>query len=653
MMTTTTRTAEPGVCSFAAAPSVEDVEAAVSTARVDRLVAFVAAADGIALHRWLVQALEHALQRADPGALDDATARVAMALVSAATRPVQVAPPPHSVVVPFAAGALGFARRIHVGFELDAGDAAESLADDARSAVRDALDAAARLASPPHAPSRYRLAAWVPGALDGVRVEGASLGAATLVSAVALWSGRAVVAGTAISAGLSGAALLSVGALDAKLAALASRADVTRLIVAHGDRARAHALAMSHAPRIEVIGAADVDALLATALGQTPRDAVALDVDHVVHEARRAFSGGWSAYRWPELRERLERVAAAIPAGRPDLEVAALTMLGAARRHLGAPEESARVLDRAAALAAQNAAVVPDPPLVHLLEHVALTDVALGDLDHAVPAARRAVRVASAARLSGELMKALGTLGLVELARGRSAAAVDAQARALDIAHVYRPAGCVRTHAYLAQARGAAGDLEGARAAFEEGLAHAAEHSAAGQRDDVEAWLRTSYGGALVACDAFEEAVAALSVPSVLERLSGDPLPGLLARRHLGRALASAPLTRPADIERGLELLAQSPAAHRHLEAPRFLAMAHANVLYEARARLAHALWEPDVEARTIRALACLPRYGRMPAQLDPLVARVHRALGAARTRPKPLLRALDLLLVRASRLGV
>jgi len=42
-----------------------------------------------------------------------------------------------------------------------------------------------------------------------------------------------------------------------------------------------------------------------------------------------------------------------------------------------------------------------------------------------------------------------------------------------------------------------------------------------------------------------------------------------------------------------------------------------------------------------------------MPAQLDPLVARVHRALGAARTRPKPLLRALDLLLVRASRLGV
>lgn len=650
---TTTRTAEPSVSSFAAAPTVGDVDAAVLTARVDRLLAYVAAADGIALRRWLVQALEHALLRADPGALDDATARVVASLVATTFRAAEVAPPPHSVVVPLAAEALGFARRIHVGFELDAGDAAESLSPDARSAVRDALDAASREVSPPHAPSRYRLAAWVPGALDGLRVEGASLGAATLVSAVALWSGRAVVDGTAISAGLSGAALLSVGALDAKLAALAARADVTRLIVAQADRERAHAFAASHAAHIEIIGAADIDALLAAALGHAPRNVVALDVDHVVHEARRAFSGGWSAYRWPELRERLERVAAAIPPGRPDLEVAALTMLGAARRHLGAPEESARVLDRAAALAARSAAVVPDPPLVHLLEHVALTDVALGDLDHAVPAARRAVRVASEARLSGELIKALGTLGLVELARGRAAAAVDAQARALDIVHVYRPAGCVRTHAYLAEAHGAAGDLEGARAAFDEGLAHAAEHASAGARDDVEAWLRTSYGGALVACGALEEAVAVLSVPSVLARLAGDPLPGLLARRHLGRALAGAPTTCPADIERGLELLAQSPAAHRHLEAPRFLAMAHANVLYEARARLAHALWEPDVEARTMRALACLPRYGRMPARLDPLVARVHRALGAARARPNPLLRALDLLLVRTARLGV
>ena len=630
------------------------MEAAVAAARVDWLVAHAEVAVGIAQTRWLVQALDSALQRSDPGAVDQDTLRRAASVgASALLGAAEVSPPAHSLVVPFCAEVLGFARRVHAGFELDAGDAAESLAADARAAVRGALDAAARRATPPHEPAQYRLAAWLPGALEGVVVAGESLGAATLVSAVALWSGRAVLAGTAVSASLSGLTLASVGGLESKIAALAARADVLRLVVASPDEALACALVRASGARLAIVPAVDVEALLSATLAPAPKVAAAADIDYVVQDARRAFSGGWSAYAWPALREQLERVAGAIPVGRPDLEVAALTMLGAARRHLGAPEESARVLARAEALADLRHDVLPDAPLVHLLEHVALTNAALGDLERAMPPARRAVRVASRARLSGELLKALGTLGLVQLARGKPREAAAAQARALAIVHVHRPQSCVRTHAYLAEARGAAGDLDGARAAFDEGLAHLGALPTAAARDDVQAWLRTSYGAALVACGAFDEAVAALSVPAVLARLDGDPLPGLLARRHLGRALAEAPSARPAERARGLELLAQSPAAHRQLTAPRFLAMAHANVLYEARARVTHGLWEADIEARTLRALGCLPRYGRMPTLLDPLATRVERAIADVRKEPQRLVRALDLLLVRGSRLGV
>jgi hypothetical protein len=635
-------------------PSVGEVDAAVLAARVDRLVAHAEAALGIAERRWLVQALESALLRSDPGAhgVDLLNRAVAVGAVSTFGA-VDGNPPPHSVVVPLAAGLLGFARRVHAGFDLDAGDAAESLAGDARCAVRAALDAAARRAPPPHEPARYRLAAWLPGALEHVLVEGESLGAAMLVSAVALWSGRAVVPGTSVSASLSGSGLACVGGLDSKIEALAARADVVRLVVAQPDEPLARSLVAARRARLEIVGVADVDALLAAALEPVSRTAAPVDIDYVVQDARRAFAGGWSAYAWPALRELLERVAAAIPPGRPDLEVAALTMLGAARRHLGAPEESARVLARAEALAETRHDVLPDAPLVHLLEHVALTSVALGDLVRAMSAARRAVRTAAHARSSGELLKALGTLGLVELARGKPLAAADAQARALDLVHVHRPQSCVRTHAYLAEARGAAGDLPGARAAFEDGLAHLGTLPSAAARDDVQAWLRTSYGSALVACGALDEAVVALDVPAVRARLEGDPLPGLLARRHLGRALAGASRSRPDERERGLELLAQSPAAHHHLGAPRFLAIAHVNVLYEARARLAHGRWDADVQARALRALGYLPRYGRIPALLDPLAVRVERGLGDARRRPETLGRALDALLARASRLGV
>jgi tetratricopeptide (TPR) repeat protein len=638
----------------AAIPTVGEVEALVAAARVDRLVARLDHATGIGERRWLRHALATAIGRSDPGAVDAETLQRATAHgVSEATALLEGGPPAHSVVVPFAAGALGIARRVYVGFDLEGVDDGGALAPASRDAVRHALLLAARCETPPHPPERYRFGAWLPGGFEGVSVDGASLGAAALVSAVALWSGRAVLPQTAISASLVGTRLVSVGGHAAKIDALIARADVARLVVASADRAAVAARVASARGTLDVIGVDDVEALLVATLaapGSAGRGDD--DVDHIVYEARRAFAGGWASHRWPVLRERLERVASAIPAGRPDLEVAALTMLGAARRHLGAPEESARILARAAKLAAAHAKAVPDPPLVHLCEHLALTHAMLGELGEARSAARRAVRIATRARLGADRLKALGTLGLVELAADHPEEAAAAQSSALALASAGRPAQIVRSCGYLAEARAAAGDLEGVRDAWSTGCAQLASVPASA-RDVLEAWLRVNFGSALVRCDVLDEALTALSAPVVTAQIEAGPLPGLLARRALGRALVGRTAATPAEIDRGLSLLGQSPASQGLLAAPRFLAMAHVNVLFEARARLVLGIFDADMETRALRALGALPRYGRVPEQLAPLVGRVRAAIALAVFEPVRLIAALDALLARAVRLGL
>jgi hypothetical protein len=81
--------------------------------------------------------------------------------------------------------------------------------------------------------------------------------------------------------------------------------------------------------------------------------------------------------------------------------------------------------------------------------------------------------------------------------------------------------------------------------------------------------------------------------------------------------------------------------------------MAHVNVLFEARARLVLGVFEADVEARALRALGSLPRYGRVPELLAPLVGRVRAAVALAVFEPVRLIAALDALLARAVRLGL
>jgi hypothetical protein len=634
-------------------PTVGEVEALVAAARVDRLVVHLEKARGIAVRRWICDALAIALRRCDPGALAPALLQAAQARgLDATAAQLDGGPPAHSVVVPFAAAELGIARRVYVGFDLEGVDDGGTLSEESLDAVRQALLLAARRETPPHPPERYRFGAWLPGGLEGVSVEGDSLGAATLVSAVALWSGRGVLPQTAISASLVGTRLGAVGGLAAKVDALLARADVSRLVVASADRAAVAAQVAAAGGTLDVVGVDDVETLLVATLSTAAPTVRDEDVDHVVYEARRAFAGGWASHRWPVLRERLERVASAIPAGRPDLEVAALTMLGAARRHLGAPEESARILARAEKLAAAHAKAVPDPPLVHLCEHLALTHAMLGALPEARRAARRAVRIAKRARLGADRVKALGTLGLVELAAGHPEEAAAAQRDALALVAAGRPAQFVRSCGYLAEARGAAGDLAGVREAWVTGCTQLAAVPAS-SRDVLEAWLRVNFGSALVRCGALDEAVEVLAVPLVTAQIEAGPLPGLLARRALGRALVGRSASTPAELDRGLSLLGQSPASQGLLAAPRFVAMAHVNVLFEARARLVLGLFEADIEARARRALGALPPYGRVPALLAPLVGRVHAALATAALEPVRLVAALDALLVRAVRLGL
>ena len=87
--------------------------------------------------------------------------------------------------------------------------------------------------------------------------------------------------------------------------------------------------------------------------------------------------------------------------------------------------------------------------------------------------------------------------------------------------------------------------------------------------------------------------------------IGSEPLPGLLARRYLGLSLIATDA-----LQRGLQLLADSTVIHGRGLSPHHLFLAHTNVLYEARERLARSLWDDDIAARAKRSLEALPRHG-------------------------------------------
>jgi len=618
------------------------IETLVTAGRLDLLLERHRAAPRIGERRYALDAIERALLLSDPGAIrEDLRAEILglgvdASLFSALDAPV----PPHAVVLPFVApgslgstGGLGFGRLVFV-----------SLRGKGRGAVvTAALEAAAaevKEAPPPGGLERYGLAYAQPAVGERLDITGRSLGAATFTSAVALFSGRPVRPGTLISGDLNGGRVESVGGLAQKLSGcLASRDDLRRAIVPTRNRASVRGVADG----LEVIGVATTRALLDAALEATP--ATHRDPDQAVTAARSAFWSGWDGYRWPTQRESLERLLVELPEYRPDLRVEVLTMRGAVTRHLGAPEESRKILAEARDLAfgPLGDEAVPDAQRTVLAQHEALTFARLCRWDDATQAADEAIAIARRGRLRGELLKAHGSAGLVALARGRAKRAVKHQRRALELVRAHRPRAAPRTSGYLIEALGRSGDLAEARECYRQALGEV-EAAPGSRQASREAWLRVAWASALAHAERYREVRSVLEVPVIEEAIGATPLPGLTARRLLGEALTHS--RRP---DRGYALLADSPVSLGRGALPHVRFLAQLNVLVEARARTRHGALDRDAAARSLAALTHLPRYGDVPRFLGKHSQRAARALES--NSPGQIHRTLGPLLGRAIRL--
>lgn len=620
--------------------SALDTELAIVAGRVDLLLERASEARSIAERRFALDALARGLLCADPGSIDAGLRERALALrVDASTvAAASTERLPHAVAVPVVvrAAGVGFVRQLYVTFD-PAGLADHGLLEgEARRAVAEAIDAAARGAPPPSDPSRHCLVAAQPRALRHAQIEGRSLTAAAFVSATALFTSRPVRPDTAITGELRGGRLLAVGEIEAKVsAAIAHR--VRALVVPEGNAEGARAAAGSS---LTIVSVRDADALLAASLHEAA--APRTSPDRAVAQAREHSEKGWTGYQWPSIRERLARVSGRLPEYRLDLRVEILARLAAAQRHLGDPRGSLDLLLEAERLVRSDEGrrAVPDAPISYLYMQTAMSCRQLGRFGEATRAAERSVQVARAARLRRELIKALGCLGLVSMARGRHARAIEAFEESLAVTLRHEPERTTRTHAYLIEAHAAAGDEPRARAHFTAAMQAVGLSSDAGGAQ--ESWVRTSWGGGLVALGRPEEAIDALDTEVVAASIAETPLPGLLARRHLGVALCRA-----GNPDGGLPLLAASPLIHGRALEPHLAFLAHLNVLFEARERIVHRAWGEDIAGRARRALEHVPRGGG--AFLGGHVDRVRELLGRRAPRSP---RRLEALLERCVRLG-
>ncbi|MDQ3036697.1 MAG: hypothetical protein M3Y87_30170, partial [Myxococcota bacterium] len=214
---------------------------------------------------------------------------------------------------------------------------------------------------------------------------------------------------------------------------------------------------------------------------------------------------------------------------------------------------------------------------------------------------------------------------------------------ALDATLAHAPGDSARSRAYLVDALGRLGREDDARAQWRAAMDEVDRGSARARRGK-EAWVRTGWGGALVQLQRWREAIDVLDTPAVHQAMHDDPLPGLRARRFLGVALVREGSSR----DRGLHLLASSPAAHGRALEPALRSLAHVSVLVEAELRADAGLWNPDIESRTTTALSTLPVYGAAPRVIGRARTSVERAI-EHRTRDgdEPLALALRTLIER------
>jgi tetratricopeptide (TPR) repeat protein len=630
----------------------DDVEIFVLSGRLDRLLDLHGRAKSIAERRYLSDALERAVLVADPGSVskEQLEALAALGLDRATLAGLSAPVPPHAVLLPFTTvdRSIGFSRLVYVARRFEWGVANE-LGEDARAAVNEAIARAASYVKSDKRADEHALVFAEPTIASRIEIEGRSLGAAAFVSAVALFSGRPVKPGTMITGELAGDHVEAVGGLAQKIeGCIAGRADLARVVVPSRNAASVREAVARTTPRIEVEAVSTLAALASAALGEAPgrREAP----EERVATLRREFMRGWDGYRWPTQIESLERLLDALPAYRPDLRVEVLTMLGAVRRHLGAPDESLDLLERARAIveSEEGEAAVPDAPRTELMQHFSLTLQKLCRFTEAARAARAAIQIAERAHLRGELLKAHGCAGLVDLSRGEPELAVRHQRRALELVHAHRPSGCPRTHGYLIEALGEAHLLADARREHALGMQHLDDHGSSA-RPSREVWLHVSFAMALARGGEHAEVVGLLDTPLVREAIRTTPLPGLLARRLLGAALV---VSSESERARGYDLLAAAPAAHGRGLLPHVRFLAHLAVLVEAELRAAHGDLDRDARARAKEALSHLPTYGDADRYLGRRRDRAARALAAREMRRDDATRkALESLLSRALRM--
>lgn len=608
----------------------------------------------VSRRRFLLHVLERLLAWADPGTLDDATREAAIA--AGLGRDAVAAPPAaptHAVLVPFVApGSHAFVRTLFVTYRPYGGEDELELSATSRAAVSRAIAAAAaRLGrSMGGGADGHVLAAAQPDVFRGLRVEGASLAAAAFVSATSLWTRRAVRAGTAITGALAaGGAVASVGEVASKLTAARSAPRVRRLVMPAHDRDALGTTRRAGEPAaLEVLGVRNVDELLRETLEASARPAPSLDSR--VRAADRAFRGGWQRWQWPGLRAELEPLLAEAlaqsPAQRPDLVVELGAMLAAVLRHVGETDASLSLVARAEAVRDADSEGVPDAPLAKLARQKAMSLRQRGDFREATLAARESIAAAKHGRLRGELIPSHGTAGLVALSRGDVRAATRHHHAALELARRHTPASAPRAASYLVEALGHAGRLDDAARVFDEAQQDIAAHTSSAARGPREAWLRTSFAGALLRAGDAEGARSTLDHLAVREAIATEPFPGLQARRWLGLALCRA-----GRVEDGLTWLAHSPSAYGRLLAGHALALAHQNVLHEARSRLGLEVLDDDARARALDALHFVPTARWLRPYAD-RCAEVLRGRARGRAFRAELAETLDALLDACERLG-
>ncbi|MCS6796924.1 MAG: hypothetical protein NZ898_00055 [Myxococcota bacterium] len=583
---------------------------------IEHLVATLEAARGPAARRWALERLERAIELADPGSIASplvARARAAgvdPALIEGREKE-RVA---SAVVVGFVApGGRGVARAFHVVRGPTPGPTV--LGAKARRAVSVAFAAAERYANRGGALRTAHFVPLRPAAFEGVRVEGRSLGAAALVSALSLLLGRDVWRGTLVIGDVADGALRPVGGVTTKVAAaIASRGDVERIVVAAGSLADARRAVPGGAwPR--VVGVDGIDDLVRETL-MPAAHRFRLHPDEAMEPVRKEFDAGWRRFRFRDQLPVFAYALEALPTTRVDLRVETLTLYGAALRHLGDPEASERMLRDALRLArsARGRTRVPDVVLCRLSQHLALTARVTGRLAEAARWAHHALRIAQQARLREELLKAHGCAGLVALARGRTRAALEHQRRALRIALEHRPLEARRSCSYLIEALGAAGRADDALERFRWAMR---ELPADTEDATGEAWLRCMTAGALLEAGRDRAARDVLDAPCVHDAVVQTPKPGMRLRRMLALARRD---------EASLEGLAASPVAYGRDLLPYLSLEASLNVLVEARLRLLARRFDEDALDRAWLVLAEL----RETVATNELLHGSYRALHAA-----------------------